>query len=91
MATATADSSASMSHTASDVYQPAQQQQLYSSYADVTDKHTAASEPKKPSLPAFVIHFRGILQGLVIRAVLLPSLEAQYKVSWLCLHHNLNN
>lgn len=39
------------------------------------------TEKKKPAPGStFVIHFRGIMQGLTLQAVLLPSLEAQYKV-----------
>lgn len=48
---------------------------LYHSEMSPTDKR----KPAQPSV--FVIHFRGVMQGLSVRAVLLPSLEAQYKVS----------
>lgn len=48
-----------------------------------TLRHPATSGvARKPStnFSKLIVHFRGILQGLAVRAVLLPSLEAQYKV-----------
>jgi len=39
-----------------------------------------AMEATKRPKQSFVLHFRGILQGLAIKASLLPSLQAQYKV-----------
>ena len=45
--------------------------------SDVADRKRSQASQYQQSL---FIHFRAIMQGLTVRAVLLPSLEAQYKV-----------
>lgn len=64
------------------IYTPLEPQQPpetpYEAEATPLDRKKTVALP--PASPAFVIHFRGVMQGLAIRAVLLPSLEAQYKV-----------
>lgn len=49
-----------------------------SAASDVGDRKRSQASQHQQSM---FIHFRAIMQGLTVRAVLLPSLEAQYKVN----------
>ena len=65
---------------------PNQQPSRHSDLGEPSEATPATAKPAPMEPPAevkpLVIHFKATLHGLVIGASLLPSLKAQYKVSY---------
>ena len=60
---------------------PSQQPSRTSELNELSSGLSRPGKPEEPPAKPIVVHFKAVLQGLAIGASLLPSLQAQYRVS----------